>query len=96
MVCSRMLSIGIFFLFLPNILSDHVTFFGRYACNVDFNVDYCTSDTYVGLAFYYGLQDGGGVNKNGTFVNSNIKVEYYDPTVQGKFKIGDQTGHYMS
>ncbi|CAO4383407.1 unnamed protein product [Caenorhabditis nigoni] len=83
-------------LLLPRSSTDHVKFFGRYACNVDFENDYCTSDTYVGLAFYYGLQDGGGIHKNGTFLNSNIKVEYYDPTVQGKFPKGDQTGNYMS
>ncbi|CAI2357546.1 unnamed protein product [Caenorhabditis sp. 36 PRJEB53466] len=90
-----------FFFLLPLLListtlSDHVTFFGRYACNVDFDTDYCTPDTYVGLAFYYGLTDGGGITKNGTFVNSNINVEFYDPTVQGNFSRGEQTGNYMA
>ncbi|CCD63635.3 Receptor-type guanylate cyclase gcy-11 [Caenorhabditis elegans] len=76
--------------------SDHITFFGRYACNVDFKTDYCTPDTYVGRAFYYGLEDGGGITTNGTFVNSDITVEFFDPTVQGNFSIGRQDGNYMS
>uniref|UniRef100_A0A8R1IFC4 Receptor ligand binding region domain-containing protein n=1 Tax=Caenorhabditis japonica TaxID=281687 RepID=A0A8R1IFC4_CAEJA len=84
------------FLLLPTTFSDRVTFFGRYACNVDFSTDYCVSDTYVAQAFYYGLEDGGGMTKNGTFVDSDIKIDFFDPTVQGSFSRGDQTNNYMS
>uniref|UniRef100_A0A1I7U042 guanylate cyclase n=1 Tax=Caenorhabditis tropicalis TaxID=1561998 RepID=A0A1I7U042_9PELO len=42
------------------------------------------------------LEDGGGITKNGTFLNSKVKIEYFDPTVQGKFARGDQKGNYMS
>lgn len=43
-----------------------------------------------------GLEDGGGITTNGTFVNSDITVEFFDPTVQGNFSIGRQDGNYMS
>ncbi|CAI5455329.1 unnamed protein product [Caenorhabditis angaria] len=88
--------VALIFLIFESSFQDHVTFFGRYTCNVDFDVDYCTSDTYVGLAFYYGLVDGGGMNSTGYFINSSINVEFFDPTVQGNFSIGEQTGHYTS
>ncbi|CAB3400613.1 unnamed protein product [Caenorhabditis bovis] len=88
-----MLWIGILLLiFAYEVSNDHVTFLGRYTCNVNFEEEYCTRDTYVGLAFYYGLIDGGGVRKNGTFINSNVTVNFFDPTVQGNFSNG--TDHY--
>ncbi|PAV71037.1 hypothetical protein WR25_19954 isoform F [Diploscapter pachys] len=67
-----------------------VLFYGRYACNVNINEDYCPRDTYTAMSFYYGMVEG-GMNTDGTFTSSSIMLKFKDPTVIFKKKDLKQT-----
>ncbi|CAD6189202.1 unnamed protein product [Caenorhabditis auriculariae] len=81
---SPMWRLAVFLLLLfhsKRVNAAHVQYYGRFSCNVDPDEFSCPLDTYASLAFYFGLIDGGGLTTNGTFLNSNTRVQFYDPTI---------------